>query len=202
MRLPTAGADEMDDAVALGGQELGDEPPVAPLPGRLGAHEAGRPLGKRVGEGLLPLSRPHAGGVAPKRGHPEAAELFLTRLAAPAAAELDGVAIGDAGRLERIPKRALVELRVPTRSREAAHIDERLDVCPGKGLHELFERPHTMSDREDGHVHAYNRRADGIACDAVIEQGLALPGPPSAVRCSDRAPKRQFDAYCRPTNGR
>src|SRR5688572_25247570 len=103
MRLPTTGADEVADAMALGRQELGDEPPVAPLPGRLGAHEAGRRLGQRPGEGLLPLSLPHAGGVAPEGGHPEAGEPLLARLAAPAAAELDGVAIGDAGRLEGIP---------------------------------------------------------------------------------------------------
>src|SRR3982751_3787873 len=95
-----------------GDQELGDQAPVALLPGRLGAHEArGRP-GEFPVEGLLPLGRSHPGRVAAERGHPETVELVLAWLAASPPAEFHCMAVDDPGGGEGLPEWSLVELRV------------------------------------------------------------------------------------------
>src|SRR5581483_1767989 len=126
MRLGPAGTKQMDDVVAARGEELGDQPPVASDPERLGAHQARRGLGERFLEPLLPRLGPHSRRVAPERRHADAAEAILTRLSTQASAELDGVPVGDPGRVERRLERVAAELRVPPRPREAAHVDERL----------------------------------------------------------------------------
>lgn len=142
---------EMDDFLAAGDQELGDETPVAPLPGGLGAHEARGRLGKLTREGVLPLRGAHAGGVAPEGRDPEAAELLLTRLAAEASAELDRVPIHDPGLGESVLEGPLVELRVPARAGEAADVDESPDAFLLQGADELLEWSDAVTDREDVH---------------------------------------------------
>src|SRR5689334_4688838 len=95
MGLRGAGPEEVEDVVAAGDQELGDQTAVAAPPERLGAHEARRRLGERGRERLLPFRAAHPRRVAAERGHAKAAEPLLSRLAAPAPAELDGVPVLD-----------------------------------------------------------------------------------------------------------
>ena len=128
MGLAAAGAEQVDDLVPAGRQQLGDQAPVAPPPDGLGAHEAGRRPGELGGEGGLPRFRPHPRGVAAEGGDADAAEVLLARLAAPAPAELDRVPVADAGFVEGVGERNLVELRIAARVREAADVDEGLDT--------------------------------------------------------------------------
>src|SRR5262245_1408043 len=128
MGLSLSWAEEVDDLVSAGCQELRDQPPVAAGPERLGAQEAGR---CRVGESRrergLPGVGSHTCGVASKRCDADAGELVLAGLSAEPTAELDGVAVGDADVREGVSKRSLVELRVATGRRIAAHVDQRPD---------------------------------------------------------------------------
>src|SRR5919201_859269 len=117
----------MDHRVAARDQELGDQPPVAARPERLGAHEARRRLGQRFLERLLPGLGAHPRRVAAERTDPEAAELLLARLPAAAAAELDRVPVGDPRLAQRLSERRLPELRIPPRAGKPADVHERLD---------------------------------------------------------------------------
>src|SRR5262245_8401667 len=94
MGLGSVRPEEMGDLLSTGSQELGDESPVAPLPGRLGAHEARGRLPKRFGQGGLPGVAAHPRGVAAEGWCVYAGEVVLARLAAPSAAEPDCVPIG------------------------------------------------------------------------------------------------------------
>jgi hypothetical protein len=102
-------------------------------------------------EGLLPLGRAHPGGVASEGGYPEAAEPLLTGLVSQPPAELDCVAVGDAGAADRVAERLLVELRIPSRAREAAYVDEGLCARLLEHRNELFDRPHAVADRKNAH---------------------------------------------------
>ncbi len=97
MAILAARAQQMGNVGPAGGEQLCDQPAVAPLPGRLGAHEAGGRLGQLRGEGGLPGVAAHARGVASERGRPDAPELLLAGLAAAAAAKFDGVPVDGAG---------------------------------------------------------------------------------------------------------
>src|SRR6266508_2179091 len=141
--LAPAGTQEMDHGVAAGDEELRDQPPVAAPPKCLGAHEAGRGLGKLLGESFLPLLRPHPCGVTAEGADPDAGEALLARLAGAPPAELDGMAVRDTGLLQPVSKRHLVELRVAAGAGEAAHVDQRLDADLPQRLHELVERTHS-----------------------------------------------------------
>src|SRR5438105_14822639 len=138
----------MDDFVAPCDEKLGDQAPVAAPPDRLGAHEARRRASERLGERLLPCGSPHPRGVAPEGSHAQAGEPLLARLAAEAAAELDRVLVHDAGLLERVTQRALVELWVAARAGKAADVDQRFDSGLLQRLNELFERPDSVANRE------------------------------------------------------
>ena len=146
--LLSFGAEQMRHGVAPGDEQLRDQTPVAAVPIRLGAHEAGGGLGELFLERPLPAGRPHAGGVAPERGDAEARERFLARLAAESAAQLDGVAVDDAGPLERHSKRPPVELRVSSRAGKAPNVDERLDLGSAQRLDQLVERTDSVANRE------------------------------------------------------
>src|SRR5919201_5976747 len=140
----------MDDGLASDREELGDQAAVTAPPDGLGTHEAGSRLGQLLGESVLPGLRPHPRGVAAEGGDPDAGELLLARLAGSPAAEFSRMAVRDPGLLERPTERSLVELRVPAGAREAAHVDERLDVRLPEGFHELFQRTNSVANREQG----------------------------------------------------
>src|SRR6266571_9172811 len=110
--LVPAGPEKVDDRLAAGDQELGDQPPVTPPPEGLGAHEARKGLGQRARQGLLPGVRSHPGRITPKRCGADTREALLAGFAAAPAAELLRVPVGDTRRLEGCPERLLVELRV------------------------------------------------------------------------------------------
>src|SRR5919201_977832 len=122
--IPAPRAEQVDDLAAAGGEELGDQPPVAAPPDRLRAHEAGSGLGKLSLEGGLPL-------------------------AAATPAQFDRVAVRDPCLTERRAQRPLAELRVPPRAGEAAHVDERLHVRLPQRRHELLERTDAVAYRKD-----------------------------------------------------
>jgi len=108
-------------------QQVGDEAPVAALPGSLRAHEGRRGIGERLGEGVLPVLTSHSGRVGPEGRLANAAEAFLARLGAPHPTELDRVYVCHPGPGEGLGQRGPFELRIATRGREATHVDERLD---------------------------------------------------------------------------
>src|SRR5947209_18100419 len=68
VRPAPARPEEVDDGLAAGREELGDQPAVAAPPHRLGAHEAGRGLREGRRECRLPRRGAHAGGVTTERG--------------------------------------------------------------------------------------------------------------------------------------
>src|SRR5919202_1422317 len=80
MPLDLVCADEVEDVVAAGREQLGDQPAVAAPPRRLGAHEAGRRRREGALERLLPLGAGDARGVAPERRDANAREPLLARL--------------------------------------------------------------------------------------------------------------------------
>ena len=137
----------MDDFVASGLEQLRDEPPVAALPRCLGAHEDRIGLGERIRERRLPLRAPHAGRIA--REGAEALEALLTGLAGAKPAELDRMAIVDAGRLQALGERLLVELRVASRRRIAPDVDERAASRFLQALDELLDGSPSVTDRVD-----------------------------------------------------
>src|SRR5262249_59516815 len=94
----------------------------------------------------LPAIRAPSRRVAAEGRRAEARELLLARLAAPAPAQLDGVAVDDAGVVERCDQRSLVELRVPPRAREAADVDQRLDVRFFERFGQLGKRANPLAD--------------------------------------------------------
>src|SRR5919109_273955 len=102
------------------------------------------PARRRLAQGLrecfLPLRPPHSRRVAPERRRPDAAEAILSGLAPPPAAELDEVAVRNPLPDERLAQRALVELRIAPRSREAPDVDERLHPRLLQADEELLER--------------------------------------------------------------
>src|SRR5438132_6808059 len=147
--LPASRTEQVDHDQAPRRQELGDQPAVTLLPGRLSAQDARPPPVELPGEGLLELRCGHTRGVAPESLDPDAAESLLARLPASPAAELDGVAVVDAGVPKRLSERGLVELWIAPRRREAANVDERLDSGFAQGRHQLERRAHTMSERKD-----------------------------------------------------
>src|SRR5262245_27935548 len=98
MRLALARPDQVDDLVAPGDEELGDQPSMAALPGGLGAHQARRGFAEGVVECRLPHARAHPRRVAAEGGYADAGKPLLARLAAAPPAELDGMAVGDPGR--------------------------------------------------------------------------------------------------------
>src|SRR5262245_8565843 len=149
MALPPPGPPEVAHRVAPRRQELGDQAAVAALPRRLCAHEARRGLSELAREGLLPVGRAHPGGVAPEGGYPEAAEPLLTRFVSQPPAELDCAAVGDARGADGVAERLLVELRIPSRAREAAYVDEGLRARLLEHCHELLDRPRAVADRKN-----------------------------------------------------
>src|SRR5438067_2132109 len=112
MRLSPRGAEQVQNRVAVGDEELGDQPPVAPPPNGLRAHEAGDGLRDLLVERRLPLGVAHPCRVAAESTDAKATEAFFARFAAAPAAELDRVAVGDACAGERVRDRGPVELRV------------------------------------------------------------------------------------------
>ena len=113
MRLLPAGAEQVDDRVAARDEQLCDQPPVAPPPDRLGAHEArARPRQLRR-ERRLPRRGSHARGVAAEGREANAGEALFAGLAAPPATELERVAVRDTRACECLGERRLVELRIP-----------------------------------------------------------------------------------------
>jgi hypothetical protein len=146
--LTPAGAQEVDDVLAAGNEQLGDQTPVTPLPGRLGAHERWRWLGQLPGKSVLPVGGSHPGRVASEGRDTDAAELLLAGLAAPAAAELDRVTVRDSRFVERATKGSLVELGVPAGTREAPDVDEGLDAGLTERLDQLLQWTQSVTDRE------------------------------------------------------
>jgi hypothetical protein len=128
VRLVSTGANHVRHGIAARDEQLGDQTPVAPRPEGLGAHEARRGLGERLVQGSLPLGGSHPGRVAAKCGNADAGETLFTGLAAAPAPELDGVAVRDSGRSERLRERRLTELGVAPGTRKSPHVHERLDV--------------------------------------------------------------------------
>jgi hypothetical protein len=59
------------------------------------------------------------------------------------------MAVRDAGTLERVSERLLVELGIPSRPREAANIDERLRACSLEHRDELLDRSDAVTDRKN-----------------------------------------------------
>jgi hypothetical protein len=145
------GADEMDDLVPSGREQLGDQLAMAAPPQGLGAQEARHGLGERGGEGALPRLAAHSSGVAAEGRRGDASEALLAGFPAPSAPELDGMPVADPSRLERRCQRLLAELWVSARHREAPNIHERLDTGPSQTLDELGGRPRPMADREGAH---------------------------------------------------
>src|SRR3954453_3958883 len=152
VRLAVTGLEQVDHLVAFSLQELRDQAAVAPPPQRLGAHEAGLGLCERRRKGLLPLGRAHAGGIAGEGGAPDAAEPVPPGFPAAPAAELQRVSVVDAGAFDGGGKRRLVELRVPSRARKPAHVDERAHAGLAEHLEELLARPGAVPDGEDAHL--------------------------------------------------
>lgn len=111
--LGLAVPDEVEDRVPAGDQQISDQPPMAPPPERLGAHETRCRLLERAIESLLPGVGRHPRRIAPEGGGVDAGEPLLAELAASPSAELDLVAIRDPGRAERRGEPRLVELWMP-----------------------------------------------------------------------------------------
>ncbi len=153
MLLPRTGPDQVLDLVASSAQQLGDQPAVATPPERLGAHEARRRAGERVGERPLPGLRPHPRRVAAECGHTDAGEELLTRLAASTASELDGVHVLDPRVVKQSGEWVPIELRVPPRAREAADVDERLHFRLREPGDQLVDRPRPVSNGVNTHAH-------------------------------------------------
>src|SRR6185312_13964518 len=84
---------------------------------------------------------------AAERGDRDAREALLAGLAAAPAAELLRVAVADPGDRERGRERRPVELRMPARAREAAHVDDRPCARLQEALDELLDRPRAVADR-------------------------------------------------------
>jgi uncharacterized cupredoxin-like copper-binding protein len=145
------GPDQVHDLVPAGGEQFGDQAPMATPPECLGAHEARRRLGQRAGERLLPLGPPHAGGVAPKGGRADAGEALLAGLAAATPAQLQRVPVGDSHLCERAYERLLVELRIALRAGKTPDVHERLGTGAPKRLHELAGRAGPVADRQHAH---------------------------------------------------
>jgi len=106
-------AEEVEDLVAAGREELGDEAAVAPLPGRLCAQEARRGLRERLGERPLPLRPFHPRCIAAEGRRRDAVETLLAGLSTAPPAELRSVAVADPGRRHGEGQGLPVELRVP-----------------------------------------------------------------------------------------
>src|SRR5690348_591707 len=138
----------MDDLVAAGGEQLGDQAPVTAPPERLGAHEARVGVGERGCERLLPFPRRHPRRVAAEGGDPDTAEALLPGLATATTAELDRVPVRDARLFEGSGERGLVELGMTARARETAHVRERPDARCAEQLQQLVDRPGSEPDGE------------------------------------------------------
>lgn len=151
MRLDLVRAEEVKGGMASGREQLGDEPPVAALPERLGAHEARGGLRERAGQSLLPGLRGHARRVAAEGRDGEAGEALLVRLGASPAPELHDVPIRNSRFWKGLCERLAVELGIAARTRVAPDVDKRPDLCPSERLDELVRRPAPMSDGEDLH---------------------------------------------------
>jgi hypothetical protein len=149
--LLLAGSEKVDDALASGVQELGDQAPVAAPPECLRTHEARRRLRERRTERRLPPFAAHASGIATERRHAQTVERILTRLTDEATAEFHGVPVGDPALLERSSESGLVELRIVTRTREAPHIDERDDARLANNRREFVDGPSPVADRPNDH---------------------------------------------------
>jgi hypothetical protein len=81
----------------------------------------------------------HPRGVGAERVDADAAEPFLAGLVREPAAEVDLLPVRDSGRLDRCGEGVPVELRVATRARVAADVDERLDAGLAQQRDELLE---------------------------------------------------------------
>ncbi len=57
--------------------------------------------------------------------------------------------IGDSGIVQRLPEGALIELRVPARSRERAHVGKRFNSMGAEQGDEFLDRMGRMSDRKN-----------------------------------------------------
>src|SRR5437763_6672777 len=151
MRLPHARSKQMDDAVPARRQQLGDEAAMAPPPHRLGAHEAWGRLRERGPQCLLPGGLAHPRRIAPEGRRSDAREALLARLATPATAKLDLMAVGDPGVRQRLRESVLSKLGIPPRLREPPDVHERLDVRLAQASDELLARSRTVANREERH---------------------------------------------------
>jgi plastocyanin len=163
MVLELVRSQQMDDLVTARHEQLGDEAAVAAPPEGLGTEEAGSRLCERGVERLLPLRGAHLGQVTPEGGSPDAREALLAGLPAQSPTQLAGVAVGKSGGVERGSERTLVELRVAPGAREAPHVDQRCDVRPAQGLHQLVRRARPVPDRPHAHRVIKRRRMEESA---------------------------------------
>ena len=149
--LALARPDQMRHRMTASDEELRDKPAVATKPGSLCAHETWGRLTEGVGERSLPLGCSHARRVAAECA--QASEALLARLAAPPAAELDGVAVLDPRRVKSVRQGRPIELWVPPRAWKAPDVDERLDRSLAQTGDELVELSTSVPDREDAERH-------------------------------------------------
>ena len=152
VRLSLARAEQVHDLVTARDEELGDEAAVAPQPRRLGAHDARALLVQHQRESVLPLRRSHPRRVAGERA--QTGEALLAGLVRAEPAELDRMAVVDPGLGQRRREGRLVELRIPPRSRVAAHVDEGRHVRLSQARDELRRLTPAVPDREDCARHA------------------------------------------------
>ena len=139
---------QMDDVIAAGIEQLGDQASVALPPQRLGAHEAR--VGFREGrrERLRKVVAAHPCGVTAEGPDTDAVELCA---AAAASSERLGMPVDDPCAFELTLERLAVELRMPPRPGKPADIDQRPDAGLGEARDELVSRPGAVADREDAH---------------------------------------------------
>src|SRR5687768_6302306 len=161
MLLGVARAQKMHDLVPACGEQVGHEQAVTSLRLRFRAHHTWPEFLERRCERLLPFPRAHPRRVASERGRSDAAEPLLAGLAASPAAELDRVAVRDASIGKRRGECLLVELRIASRARIPAYVDERRDAGALKTLDELVGGPGPVADRKDPHVPSVSESGPG-----------------------------------------
>src|SRR4051812_48432687 len=106
MTLRAAGPQQMHDFVTAREEQLRDQASVALGPEGLRTHEARDGLLELRRERRLPRVGAHARGVAAERADANAREALLAGLAAPPAAELLRVPVGDPRVLQRRRERS------------------------------------------------------------------------------------------------
>src|SRR3989442_3421591 len=131
MWLAPPGAQKVEDQAARGDEGVGQHPPVAPPPQRLGAHEGRGSIPARSDQPLEPgfeLFGVHVVGVPAEGGGLERSVRRLARgLRLAEASQLPPPYVCDAGSLEAPSQGVLTELRMLARAGRGSNVDQPLE---------------------------------------------------------------------------